>query len=364
MPKFDHARLTVLIADVCRAFGTEGDAAKVVARHLVDANLAGHDSHGVMRVLQYVKEIDSGKIDPQDEERVLDEWDTGAVIDAQRAFGQVACHNAMQLAIDKASHAGIAAVTIRHANHSGRLGTYVEMAAASGMIGIAMANGGGSGQWVAPFGGCEPRLSTNPLAIGLPSGKPFPIVLDMSTSIAPEGKVRDYVQRGQLVPEGWLVDATGQPTRDPHQLYGSPPGALLPFGGQAGHKGYGLAFIVDAFAGALSQAGCPRAGEFDPMHRTGLFMMALQIDRFSPLAKFILQMSDMSDYVKSSRPAAGFDRILIPGEFEHEQRQQRTREGIEIPESVWNEMTAIVERLNQEAGETVIFLPEFLETTS
>ncbi len=364
MPRFDHEGLRRLLTDIGRAIGADDDAAGIVARHLINANLAGHDSHGMMRIVQYVQEMESGKIDPHDAARVLDEWDTGAVIDAGKTFGQVACHNAMRLAIDKARHSGLAAVTIRNANHSGRLGTYVEMAAESGMIGMAMANGGGSGQWVAPFGGCEPRLSTNPLTIGLPSGKPFPIVLDMSTSIAPEGKVRDYLQRGKTLPDGWLVDATGNPTCDPHQLYAIPPGALRPFGGPAGHKGYGLAFIVDAFAGALSQAGCPQAGDFSPMHRTGLFMMALQIDRFAPLAEFILRISEMSDYVKSSRPAAGFDRVLIPGEFEHEQRQQRTREGIELPQSVWNEVCDIVETLNQRADETAIILPESSETTS
>ncbi len=364
MPRFDHESLTRLIAGICRAFGAADGAAEIVARHLVDANLAGHDSHGVMRILQYCREFESGKLVPQDEACILDEWDTGAVIDAQRAFGQVACRNAMQVAIDKARQSGMAAVTIRNANHSGRLGTYVEMAAESGMIGMAMANGGGSGQWVAPFGGCEPRLSTNPLAIGVPSGNPFPIVLDMSTSIAPEGKVRDSMHRGQMLPEGWLVDATGQPTCDPHQLYATPPGALLPFGGPAGHKGYGLAFIVDAFAGALSQAGCPREGEFSPMHRSGLFMLALRIDRFAPLEEFICRMADMSDYVKSSRAANGFDRILIPGEYEHEQRQRRAREGIEIPEAVWQDICAIAERLNHRKDSTTIPIPDHLERTS
>lgn len=364
MPTFESNSLRQLIADVICAANIDERDASIVANHLVDSNLAGHDSHGVMRLIQYVQEIESQKILPRQQSQILDEWESGGIVDGSGAFGQVACHDAMQLAIDKARQTTIAAVTLKHANHSGRLGTYVEMAASAGMIGLVVANGGGAGQWVAPFGGCEPRLSTNPIAFGAPSGKPFPIVLDMSTSIAPEGKVRHLLQKEEPVPDGWLVDAEGRPTNDPRSLYATPPGALLPLGGNTGHKGYGLAFMVDILSGALSAAGCPRAGDFDPLHGSGLFMLAINVERFGSSAEFIQRVLDMAEYVKSSKPAVGFDRVLIPGEFEYEQRQQRLLSGIEIPESVWREMRSIAERYQVEQHGIPLPLPLNSESRS
>ena len=365
MPTFDSQDLQRFLFDVFRAAGTDVRDASIVAQHLIDANLAGHDSHGAMRLVQYVEEIDAGRIRPRQQMQIIDAWECGGIVDGSGVFGQVACHDAMQLAIDKARTSSVAAVTLRNANHSGRLGTYVEMAAQAGMIGLAMANAGGAGQWVAPFGGCEPRLSTNPLAFGAPSGKPFPVVLDMSTSIAPEGKVRNYLQREEPIPDGWLVDAAGQSSNDPHQLYATPPGALLPLGGMAGgHKGYGLGFMVDVFAGALSAAGCPHGGTFDPLHGSGLFLLVIDIERFRVAREFIDQVSGMADYVRSSKPAAGFERILIPGEYEHEQRERRRKQGIDIPNSVWQAFRAVAKRFHNEQHEILIPVPRNSEETA
>ncbi len=352
MPTIQAAQLEQLVTDICRGAGVAGRDARVVARHLVDANLAGHDSHGVMRIIQYVQEIEDGNIVPGAKVKLLEEWDSGARIDASGVLGQVACHDAMQLAIRKARHATLAAVVIRNANHSGRLGTYVEMAAASGMIGLVAANGGGAGQWVAPFGGRERRLSTNPLAFGAPSGKTFPIILDISTSVVPEGKVRHCLARGQSAPDGWLIDADGLATNDPATLYDTPSGALLPLGGPAGHKGYGLAFMVDILAGALSGAGCPRAGEFDPNHGSGLFMLAIDVERFGPLSSFSETISEMADYVRSSQAASGFERVLVPGEYETQHRERRRTSGIDIPDPTYEQIRSIAERLAPHRSET------------
>lgn len=357
MPTIQPAQLERFMADLCRAAGADGCASRTVAEHLVGANLAGHDSHGVMRIVQYVDEIRIGKIVPGQSIRCIDEWQNGAVVDATGAFGQVACHEAMRRAIIKADAATLAVVTVRNCNHSGRLGSYVEMAAEAGMIGMVMANGGGAGQWVAPFGGREGRVSTNPIAFGAPSGGAFPIVLDISTSIVPEGKVRDYLQRGAALPDGWLVDADGRPTNDPSQLYADPTGAILPLGGAAGHKGFGLAMMVDVLAGALSAAGCPRAGEFDPLHGSGLFMLAIDIERFGPRAEFTQRIAEMADYFATTQPAAGFERVLVPGQFEHEQRRLRQQRGINIPDQVWQEICAIAVRLTRADNETNIQIP-------
>ena len=184
----------------------------------------GIQKHGAMRIIQYVDEVRIGKIVPGTSVNCLDEWENGAVIDASGAFGQVACHQAMQQAIDKASSATLAAVTIRNCNHSGRLGTYVEMAAEAGMIGIVMANGGGAGQWVAPFGGRERRrVSTNPIAFGAPSDGAFPIVLDISTSVVPEGKgARLSHSAARRCPTaGWSMPKV-RPTNDPQPVVRRP----------------------------------------------------------------------------------------------------------------------------------------------
>jgi uncharacterized oxidoreductase len=345
MPTIHVEQLEQLATDILRAAKADEHEAKTVSRHLVDSNLAGHASHGVMRLLQYVVEIEAGQIIPGAKMRVLDDWATGSVLDASGLFGQVACRGAMERAIAAARATAIAAVTIRHANHSGRLGTYVEMAAEAGLIGMVMANGGGGGQWVAPFGGRQRRLSTNPVAIGVPSEGPFPFILDISTSIAPEGKVRDYLQREQPVPDGWLVDRWGQPTNDPRELYADPGGALLPFGGSAGHKGFGLAFMVDVFAGVLSAAGCPRHTLAEAGNGSGLFMLAVDIQRFTPLRDFTPAVCEMAEYIKSSQPADGFDEVLVPGEFEYRERLRQKREGILIPDNVWNQLKALADNL-------------------
>jgi uncharacterized oxidoreductase len=266
----DHQRLEQFGSRLLQAAGVSAQDAGITAAHLVAANLAGHDSHGAMRLLQYLREIDDGRIVPGTTVHVLADWPTGAVIDARGVLGQVACCDAMQRAIDKAGNAGMAAVTLRHANHSGRLGSYVEQAAAAGMLGIAMANGGGGGQWVAPFGGRQRRLSTNPIAIGAPSAGAFPHVLDISTSIAPEGKVRDCLQRGVPTPAGWLW-SRGEPTDDPRALCGDPGGALLPFGA-AGHKDWTL---HGGRRPALVGAGCQRAA--DRCRRQPAYSMAIDI---------------------------------------------------------------------------------------
>ena len=176
-------------------------------------------------------------------------------LDGQLGFGQVAAGEAMTAAIQKARKSGIAAVTLRNSYHSGRIASYTCQAAREGMIGLVMVNAGGGGQSVAPFGGLERRLATNPISIAAPANDQYPVYLDIATSVAPEGKIRDYFQRGRPVPQGWITDAHGQPTTDPATFYAKPGGALLPLGGAAGYKGFGLAFMIDVIAGALSGAG-------------------------------------------------------------------------------------------------------------
>ncbi len=254
MPTLRPDRLEQLITTIFERAGAPTDHAACVADHLVRSNLAGHDSHGAIRVPQYIDLIDAGRILPAATAQVVTRLPAGAAMDGRGGFGQVIARDAMRLAIELAKKSAIGAVTVRNCSHTGRIGTYTEMAAAAGLVGIATVNSGGAGHAVAPFGGTAARLSTNPISIAAPTDGPFPIVLDMATSIAPEGKVRTYLQADKPLPSGWIVDAEGNPSFNAADFYAG--GAILPLGGAAGHKGYGLGFMVDVLAGALSGGGC------------------------------------------------------------------------------------------------------------
>jgi uncharacterized oxidoreductase len=237
---------------------------------------------------------------------------------------------------------------VRHANHIGRLGRYVEQVARQEMIGALFVNMHGGGVIVVPWGGRQARLGTNPLAVGVPTAGGQPLVLDMTTSVVAEGKVRVLRNRGEGVPEGWVVDAEGRPTEDPAAFYGPPRGSLLPFGGAAGHKGYGLNLVVELLGGALSGAGC--AGQ-SRRNGNGALLLVLDISHFVPLEDFYQEMEEFAAFVKSSPRAAGFDEILLPGEMEARQRRRREREGIFVEEETWQQIVACGRRFGwKESG--------------
>lgn len=340
MVKLTAEELACFTEMLFSAAGASPQEAQIVAKHLVDANLCGHDSHGVLRVPQYLGDIEQQRIRPGSDLITLTDWPTGALLDATGMFGQVAGHLAAERAIRMAGQAGIAAVTLKSMNHSGRLGSYVSQVAAAGLLGFCAANAGGAGQWVAPFGGKERRLSTNPLAFAAPSGKEFPVLVDISTCVAPEGKIRDFHLRRQEVPEGWLIDANGETTRNPGALYDLPGGALLPLGGNAGHKGFGLAVMVDVLAGALSGAGCSSPEAEATASGSGMFLLAIHTDRFRPAAEFRQEIDRMLDYLTSSQAVEGHAEVMAPGEYEFRRRRERLAEGIPLPDAVWESLVA------------------------
>jgi uncharacterized oxidoreductase len=252
----------------------------------------------------------------------------------------------MNLAIEKASKSSVAAVTLRNSYHSGRLGAYSQMAADAGMIGIVMVNAGGGGQSVAPFGGIDRRLATNPLSIAAPSTGAFDPVLDIATSMAPEGKVRDYLRRGALLPEGWLIDSQGQPSRDPAAFYASDSGSLLPCGGSAGHKGFGLGFMVDILAGSLSGAGVcgpERTPAYD-----GVLFIAIDVAQFGSACMFGERVEKLVGYVKTSRTLPGVSEVFAPGELEARELESRKRHGVPLDDVTWRELESLAERYGVE----------------
>ena len=316
--------------------GLSEEEAQTVAHSLVLSNVLGHDSHGVIRLSQYMEFIHAGKVKPGKKLNVVREADASAVVDGSWGFGQSICRQAMNLAMDKAKARSIAAVELFNCFHIGRLGEYVEIAAEAGMIGIVMCNNHGGGLLMPPFGGIDPMMSPNPIAVGFPTGLDFPIVVDMTTSVTAEGKIRVKRNLGEKIPEGWVLDSEGNPVTETEKFYGPPRGAILPFGGNMAHKGSALGVMVDILSGALGGCGCSRG--LTDITGNGVFLMAIDIQAFTPPDRFREEVGSFIEYLKSSRLMEGFDEILVPGEVEHRMRVKRQKEGVVVDDQTWDQL--------------------------
>lgn len=336
MPTFEVDKLTRACATVFEGAGLVDQEASVIAKSLVMANLMGHDSHGVIRVVQYVKALADGRVHAGKKIKILKEADASAVVDGEWGFGQTVCHQAMELAMEKAKQRSVAVVELFNCSHIGRLGEYVEATAEQDMIGIVMCNNHGGGLLQPPFGGIESRMSPNPIAVGIPTGRDFPIVVDLTTSVVAEGKIRVKRNRGESLPEGWVIDANGKPTTDPNAFYGPPRGAILPFGGISAHKGYALSIVVDVLSGALGGAGCSREG--GSSGGNGVFIMVLDIGAFTGRDTFREEMETFVGFLKSSPLMPGFEEILLPGEMEARMRAQKERDGVFVDDETWRQI--------------------------
>ena len=290
----------------------------------------GHDSHGVVRVVQYLSSIGSGQLDPRAQPTVSQETAVIAMIDAHSGFGQVAARLAMRMAIEKARQHGLAATGLVDCGHVGRMGEWVEMAAQEGMIGLAFCNGGGGRGIVTPFGGIARVLGTNPIAAAIPLAERAPIVLDFATSAVAEGKVRIARNSGKSIPEGWILDKHGNPSTQPADLYDD--GVLLP---AAGHKGFGLSLLVEFMAGLLTGSGCPALGMAP---RNGVLFIVVNVEAFRPLVDFSAEGDALAAAVKAAKPAPGFDEVLLPGEPESRTAAQRRANGIPLDETSWAQL--------------------------
>src|ERR1700719_595877 len=254
MPKIPAERLTEIGRALFVAAGTSSEEAEIVVRHVVNANLAGHDSHCVIQVPTYIERIKVGHIVPGAPWKIVQESPTTTVVDGHWGFGYVVNERAMRLTIEKAGKSNVAAATVFRQGHIGRLASYTLMAAKAGMIGLITADSGRSPKAVAPFGGREARLGTNPISIAMPSDLEGPLYLDMATSAAAAGKIALSVARGTPVPPGWIIDRDGRPTTDPSQL--RPGGALLPLGGpEGGYQGNGPGVMGEILCGLLTGLG-------------------------------------------------------------------------------------------------------------
>jgi uncharacterized oxidoreductase len=327
------------------AGGSSLDEAEVVMRHCIDANLAGHDSHGIIQIPTYIDRIQVGHIVPGAPWTIVQESATTTVIDGHWGFGYTVTERAMQLTIDKASRSNVAATTVFRQGHIGRLASYTLMAARADMIGLITADSGRSTKQVAPFGGREPRLGTNPLSIAIPSDLEGPLFLDMATSAVAAGKIALAVSRGEPVPLGWIVDASGNPSTDPGDLRRG--GALLPLGGSEGYKGSGLSAIVEILCGLLTGLGFG----MDPTgrHNDGCFLAVFNVSAFRPLAEFKREVAEFARYLKATPPADGGRGVLYPGEIEYMREQERRANGIDVEDATWSKLRALAAQYNLSA---------------
>jgi uncharacterized oxidoreductase len=333
MPVIKSTVLTDFVQQIFQAAGATEAGARLVAGSLVKSNLVGHDSHGVVRVRQYLDNIAKKELDPAAEPVVARETGTVTMVDAQYGFGQIAAHFAINKTVDKAKAHGLAATGLFNCNHVGRLGEWVQMAADQDLIGLAFCNGGRPGGLVAPFGGAGRLLGTNPMAAAVPVSGREPFVMDFATSAVAEGKVRIARNKGQAIPEGWILDADGNPSTNPEDLYEG--GMLLP---TAGHKGYGLALLIEFLGGILTGEGGPWLPGYTTI-RNGVIFLALSIQAFRPPEDFLADAAILCEKVKVTLPAPGFDEVLLPGEPEQRAAKRRQAEGIAIDETTWSQIT-------------------------
>ena len=341
MTLFQPDTLRTVARDIIAALGTSEDDALVVADHLVGAHLAGHDSHGIIRLPQYRNHVEEGKVVPAAQVETGRESSTTALLDGHYAWGQVIAKRAIDLAIEKATAHDIAAISVRDCYHIGRVGVYPAMGAEAGFITQMHCNGHGVCR-VAPWGGTEQRLATNPIAVAIPT-RSAPIVVDITTSVVAEGKVRVAKNAGKSIPEGWVLDSNGQPTTNPGDLYEG--GTLLPLGGREGHKGYGLSILVDILGGALSGAGC---GTLTTKVGNGLFVQLTNPESFCDREDFYDRVDEFVTYLKSSPCREGVTEILLPGEPEQRVTEARSTSGIEIDDTTWSQVSGLAQELGVE----------------
>jgi uncharacterized oxidoreductase len=308
------------------AIGCAADEALRVAGGLVDANRFGHDSHGIGMAPQYVEAVRCGRVAPGRRPRVVTDAGALVVLDGQLGFGRTIGAAAMDLAIERARTHGCAVVGLSNTHHLGRIGQWGERCADAGLVSIHFVNVR-SHAWVAPHGGMDARVSTNPFCVAVPH-EPHPLVLDYATSAIALGKTRVAVDEGRELPPGLLLDPHGQPTTDPQVLWrGDPTGAILPF---AQHKGWALSVMCELIGGALTGGGV-QDGRYSSVIVNNMLTLAFDPARLGTAGALEREIATLAGWVRASPPANPGGRILLPGEPERLAAAERDREGIPLP---------------------------------
>ena len=342
MPEFTPAYLRDLGRRIFEAAGTPTDIADHVAGHLVDSNLAGHDSHGVIRIPWYVAQVRDGSIRPGARPRIVEDRPAAALVSGEWGFGHPAATAAVDAACERARLNGLGAAGLVRANHIGRLGTYMERAAAGGVVGMMWLGGLSASRAAVPHGASRGIYGTNPMSFAFPAGAAGTLLLDYATTAIAGGKVMVAKDKGLPLPEGTVIDRDGRPSTDPDALLDG--GALLPFGG---HKGYALAFFAHVLGQALT-GGDTTTGEGrdeGPFGRSGAFFLAIDPGLFRPAGEAIAAAAGFAEEIRRLPPAQGFERVMAPGDPEARSRQARA-EGIPIPDQTWRHIVATADSLH------------------
>ena len=333
---------TSLRATAARIFIAAGSApeeAGIVADHLVEANLRGHDSHGVGMIPTYMRNLAAGTLIPNRAGRILREEGAILLYDGERGYGQVVARRLTELGIERARKTGLVAIALRNAHHIGRIGSYGEQCAAAGLVSLHFVNVIGHKSYVAPHRGSDARLATNPVCIAFPAAEPGrPVILDMATSKVAVGKVRVAANEGRALEPDLLLDGAGRPTTDPNALFADPSGAVLPMGD---HKGYALAFACELLAGAIVGGGT-LTPEHQGQETITNNMLAFILDpaRLVDKAWLVHEIEAITGYVTGSPPRDPGEPVLIPGDPERRMRAQRIAEGIPVDDVTWAQIEA------------------------
>lgn len=319
------------------AAGSAPEEARTVAAHLVEANLTGHDSHGISLIPEYLRNLKAGNINPNTAGNLVRRDGSILVYDGQRGYGQVVGKLATELAIDAAKKSGLALLALRNSYHIGRVGTYGEQCARSGLVSIHFVNAIGHQPRVAPHGGRDARLPTNPFCVAIPATDRQPmIVLDMATSKIAQGKVRVARNSGKQVAPGQLLDEAGEPTTDPNVMFAKPPGSILTVGE---HKGYGISLVCEILAGVFTEGTTIQPGnKQDGSAVNNMLMIVFDPARTSNMDWARREIDLLVDYVKGSPPRSADSPVLVAGDPERLTKQARTDHGLPVDDGTWSQV--------------------------
>ena len=345
MPRFSADDLRTAGTRVFTAAGVDKETAAAVMNSLVLSNLLGVDSHGIVRVAEYVGALQTGAIVPDSQPRITCENDVVTMLDGARGFGQVVARRAMNLTIGKAQLKGVGVSSFKNVLHVGRLGEFVAMASDAGMIGIMFVNGGRPGGTVAPHGSSRGMLGTNPVAFSIPDGSSPAFLADFATSTVAEGKVRIALNKGENLPPGCLIDKNGLATDNPADLYDG--GAITTFGS---YKGYALSLLVEVLGGVLSGGDTPIFPGYDGMNNG--FAIVIEPEFFRSRPDFDAAIGFLFSSIKKAPAVQGSMGALIPGEPESLQKSIRTRDGILVDDNTLSELKRVAEQLSVEFNPT------------
>jgi uncharacterized oxidoreductase len=337
------APLTAFVAAIFASAGSHRDEARILAEHLVEANLLGHDSHGVIRVAKYLAWLAAGEVVANRHAEIVVDRGPLLAVEGGFGYGQVIGCEAMTLLAERGRSLGLAAMAIRKTGHLGRIGAWPEQLARAGLVSVHFVNTSGYGILVAPHGGSDRRLSANPVAAGAPGPNGRPLVLDIATSATAEGKLQVARNKRETVAAGLILDGAGRPTDDPEAFYAAPPGAILPFGG---HKGSGLSLFCEILAGSLT-GGMSSHPQNPTAERlvNNMLSIAFMPDAFGPGDAFAVDLDRLVGWVKASPPREPGGEVLLPGEAEVRTRGERVRHGIPLDDETWRQLTTAAAKL-------------------